>query len=423
MTFDHDPATAGDADVSTSTTPRDLRVGVIGLGFAGSTHLEAFSSLPGATVVALAGQEEARLHELGSAYGVERLVADWQDVVAMDDLDVISIGVPNALHHPIAMAALRSGKHVFCEKPLATTGDLAAEMVAAARDADRVLEVAYNHRRRADVAFLADWLADDPIGDVYHARASWMRRAGVPGMGSWFTNKSASGGGPMIDLGSHVLDIALHLLGEPRVTSVSAVAYGVLGAAGRGGRVYGVSSSPTGAAFDVEDFSSALLRFDDGGSLQLQASWASYSKVHEDIEVELLGATGGARLHVDDYATDGTLTLYSDVLGQPAVTRPVVHVPSGHHRTVIEGFIASVQAGQAPGGAASPDATPRYPGRYGEYALHRSRVVDAIYASAEQGREIEVPQDDPASADRGTTPTTTVTPPTGAAGRTEETTR
>ena len=383
---------------------RDLRVGVVGLGFAGTTHLEAFQALPGARVVALAGQEEARLHELGRAHGVERLVADWQDVVAMDDLDVVSIGVPNALHHPIATAALRAGKHVFCEKPLATSGDLAAEMVAAARDADRVLEVAYNHRRRADVAFLADWLADDPIGDVYHARASWMRRAGVPGLGSWFTSKATAGGGPMIDLGSHVLDIALHLMGEPRVTSVSAVAYGVLGAAGRGGRAYGVSRRADEHAFDVEDFSSALLRFDTGGSLQLQASWASYSKVHEDIEVELLGATGGARLHVDDYATDGTLTLYSDVLGQPAVTRPVVHVPSGHHRSVIAEFLDHVAGGAAATGAsgtastagAGGAGTTRYAGHHGEYALHRSRVVDAIYASAEQGREVAVEQDEEA---------------------------
>ena len=377
---------------TTTDAARTLRVGVVGLGFAGTTHLDAYTALPGVEVVALAGQETARLAELAETRHVPNTYEDWQDLVARDDLDIVSIGVPNALHHPIAVAALESGKHVFCEKPLATTGDQAQEMVDAAVRNDRVLEVAYNHRRRADVAFLADWLADDPIGDVYHARASWMRRAGVPGMGSWFTNKEASGGGPMIDLGSHVLDIALHLLGEPCVTSVSAVAYGVLGAAGRGGRVYGVSSAPTGSAFDVEDFSSALLRLDDGGSLLLQASWASYSKVHEDIEVELLGATGGARLHVDDYATDGTLTLYSDVLGQPAETRPAVNVPAGHHRTVIEGFIAAVQSGA--GGAASAGGEARYPGRYGEYALHRSRVVDAIYASAEQGREVEVPQDE-----------------------------
>ncbi|WP_423919698.1 Gfo/Idh/MocA family protein [Frigoribacterium sp. 2-23] len=392
MTFDQ----SGTPSAPSETRPdgADLRVGVIGLGFAGSTHLDAFTALPGARVVALAGQEEARLHELGESRGVERLVADWQDVVAMPDLDVISIGVPNALHHPIAMAALQSGKHVFCEKPLATTGDLAAEMVRAARDADRVLEVAYNHRRRADVAFLKDYLDTDPLGSIYHTRASWLRRAGIPGLGSWFTNKSAAGGGPMIDLGSHVLDIALYLLGEPVVETVSAVAYGELGPAGRGGAARGAISARTDAPFDVEDFSSALLRFTDGRSLQLQASWASYSKVHEDIEVELLGSVGGARLHVDDYATQGTLELYSDVLGAPTVSRPQVTVPGGHHQSVIEGFIAAIRSGENSGGTGAAGGTARFSGHYGEYALHRSRVVDAIYASAQAGREVLVPSDE-----------------------------
>ncbi|PPG32551.1 hypothetical protein C5C25_05670 [Rathayibacter sp. AY2B9] len=274
----------------------ELRVGVVGLGFAGTTHLDAFQSLPGTRVVALAGQEEARLHELGATRGVPDLYADWEDLVARDDLDVVSIGVPNHLHHPIAVASLASGKHVFCEKPLATTAELAAEMVEAARTNDRVLEIAYNHRRRADVAFLRDYLDDAPLGDVYHARASWQRRTGIPGIGSWFTSKELAGGGPLIDLGSHVLDIALHLLDEPRVTSVSAVAYGEIGRSGRGGRPHGVAATGT-HAFEVEDFSSALLRLDNGRSLQLDASWASYSKVDEDIEVELLGSAGGAPPH------------------------------------------------------------------------------------------------------------------------------
>jgi predicted dehydrogenase len=362
---------------------RDLRVGVVGLGFAGSTHLDAFTNLYGATVVALAGQEPARLEQLGSSRGVPNLYADWQDLVARDDLDIVSIGVPNDLHHPIAMAALQSGKHVFCEKPLATTGDLAAEMVAAAKAADRVLEVAYNHRRRADVAFLGEYLATDPIGDVYHARASWLRRAGIPGLGSWFTSQATAGGGPLIDLGSHVLDIALHLMGEPRVVTASAVTYNELGRRGRGGGTKVPALSDGTHPFDVEDFASALLRFDTGASLLLQASWASYSKNHEDIEVELLGSSGGARLHVDNYSTDDTLTLYSDVNGAPTVSKPRVHVPAGHHQTVIEGFLAAVQAG-------ADSSAPRYTGHYGEYALHRSRVVDAIYASAAAGHEVEI---------------------------------
>ena len=153
-----------------STSPNaELRVGVIGLGFAGTTALDAFASLPRVSVVALAGQESARLQELGESRGVPSLYHDWEDLVARDDLDIVSIGVPNNLHHPIALAALSSGKHVFCEKPLAPTGALAQEMVDAALEHNRVLEIAFNHRRRADVRFLHDYLTEHDFGRIYHA--------------------------------------------------------------------------------------------------------------------------------------------------------------------------------------------------------------------------------------------------------------
>jgi predicted dehydrogenase len=362
---------------TTTDAPQSLRVGVVGLGFAGTTHLDAFRALPGVEVVALAGQEPERLAELAASRGVPDTYPDWQDLVARDDLDVVSIGVPNALHAPIALAALAAGKHVFCEKPLATTGAEAQSMVDAAVAADRVLEVAYNHRRRADVAFLAAELAEHPIGRIYHARASWLRRSGIPGITSWFTSKQTAGGGPMIDLGVHVLDIALHLMGEPRVLSVSAVAYDELGTAGRGGSTRNPVSAATGRPYDVEDFASALLRLEGGSSILLQASWASYSKANEDIEVELLGSTGGARLFVEDYATEGTVTLYGEAQGRPTSTRPEVDVPGGHHQRVIEEFVRTVRSGE-------------HEGHHGEYALHRSRVVDAVYASAAAGHEMEV---------------------------------
>ncbi|WP_114560764.1 Gfo/Idh/MocA family protein [Desertihabitans aurantiacus] len=369
------------------TGPTDeLRVGVIGLGFAGTTHLDAFTALPGARVVALAGQEPARLAELADTRGVEHRYEDWRELVARDDLDIISIGVPNDLHHPIAMAALQGGRHVFCEKPLAVTGALAEEMVQAAREADRVLEVAYNHRRRADVQWLRRHLDSRPFGDIYHARASWLRRTGIPGLGSWFTSKATAGGGPLIDLGSHVLDIALFLLDEPKVTSVSAVAYNHLGSAGRGGGGK-VASQRLDFDFEVEDFASALCRLDNGASLQLEASWASYSKAHEDIEVDLLGAVGGARLHVDNYSTTDTLTVYSDVAGAPTIAKPQLRDPGKHHQSVIAEFLTAIAVG-----AETPEGQPRYEGHYGEFALHRSRVVDAIYQSAAERREVEVPQ-------------------------------
>ncbi|MDQ1513373.1 MAG: hypothetical protein QOC59_1215 [Microbacteriaceae bacterium] len=364
---------------SSAASPSDtaLRVGVIGLGFAGTTALDAFRTIPGVSVVALAGQETARLEELGASRGVPNLYHDWEDLVARDDLDIVSIGVPNNLHHPIALAALSSGKHVFCEKPLAPTGALAQEMVDAALKNNRVLEIAFNHRRRADVRFLHEYLAEHDFGRIYHARASWRRRAGIPGIGSWFTNKTMAGGGPMIDLGPHVLDIALHLLGEPRVTSVSAVAYEELGRLGRGGRS-GTKTTGGTQTFEVEDFASALLRLDNGSSIHLETSWASYSADDEDICVELLGATGGARLFVRNYATDDTIRLYTDVQGVPAVTAPEVHVPSGHHKVVIDEFVATVRSGH-------------WANAYGEYALHRSRVLDAVYESARTNKEVAVP--------------------------------
>ena len=358
------------------SSAEELRVGVVGLGFAGTTALDGFGAVPGVTVVALAGQEPARLEELGTSRRVPHRYRDWEDLVARDDLDIVSIATPNHLHHPIALAALGRGKHVFCEKPLAPTGALAQEMVDAALRNDRVLEIAFNHRRRADVRFLHEYLAEHDFGRIYHARASWRRRAGIPGIGSWFTNRTMAGGGPLIDLGPHVLDIALHLLGEPRVTRVSAVAYEEVGRLGRGGRA---GSGTTGGTqtFEVEDFASALLRLDNGASIALEASWASYSADVEDINVELLGATGGARLFVRDYATDDTIRLYSDVQGVPAVLAPTVHVPGGHHRAVIEEFVATVRSGA-------------WANAYGQYALHRSRVLDAVYESARSNQEVAV---------------------------------
>jgi predicted dehydrogenase len=362
--------------VPAPSSSEPLRVGVVGLGFAGTTALDAFQSLPGVEVVALAGQEQGRLEELGASRRVPDLYHDWEDLVARDDLDVVSIGVPNHLHHPIALAALASGKHVFCEKPLAPTGALAQEMVDAARTANRVLEIAFNHRRRADVQYIRHYLDEHDIGRIYHARSSWRRRAGIPGLGSWFTNRQMAGGGPMVDLGPHMLDIALYLMDEPRVTSVSAVAYEELGRGGRGGRVGSTTTGGT-RTFEVEDFASALLRLDTGGSIHLETSWASYSADEEDIAVELLGSTGGVRLFVRDYATDDTVRIFSDVAGAPAVTAPTVHVPAGHHLAVIEEFVATVRSGS-------------WADSYGDYALHRSRVIDAVYQSAAEHREVEV---------------------------------
>src|SRR5690606_33761786 len=130
------------------------------------------------------------------------------------------------------------GRHVLSEKPLARSGDEAKTMVDAAVRAGRVLQTAFNHRRRDDVEVLKHQIDAGQLGKVYYAKAHWLRRNGIPGMGSWFTNREMSGGGPLIDLGVHILDMAMYLLGEPRVLTVSASTFAELGPRGLGGSPY-----------------------------------------------------------------------------------------------------------------------------------------------------------------------------------------
>lgn len=353
-----------------------LRVGIVGLGM-GAVHLEAFAAMDDVRVVALAGREPDRLAALGRAHDVPVLFDDWADLVALPELDAVSIAAPNLLHHPIALAALAAGKHVFCEKPIAVTTAQAKEMVEAARRADRVLEVAFNHRRRADVQFAHQYLATEGIGRIYHSRASWKRRSGIPGLRSWFTSRAMAGGGALIDLGPHVLDSLLFLLDEPKVVAVSAVTHGELGRAGYGAMDRHEQMASDSGLFEVEDLASALLRLDDGSSVALEISWAGHTVDDEDISLELLGVEGGIRLFIPRFASEGTLQIFRDRDGAPVTIEPDIRVPGGEHPLVIRDFVDAVRSGD-----------PRE--HHGELALHRTAVLEACYRSAAEGREVEV---------------------------------
>ena len=207
---------------------------MIGVGWAGQQHLAAYHSLPGVQIVALAGLEEPVRAQLAAQYAIAGSVADWEELLELEGLDAVSVAVPTFLHAPIAIAALERGLHVLSEKPIARTVAEAQSMVAAARKAERVLEVVFNHRQRGDIQELKRVIDAGRLGRPYYAKAWWLRRSGIPTLGSWFTRAELAGGGPLVDIGVHVLDYALFLLGSPRVTSVSASTYDLLGSSGFG---------------------------------------------------------------------------------------------------------------------------------------------------------------------------------------------
>jgi predicted dehydrogenase len=358
---------------------RNLRAGVIGVGWAGEQHLIGYNAADGVDIVALAGMEADRLQQLGDAYGADLRYADWKQMLAEADLDIVSIATPTSLHAPMAIAALDAGIHVLSEKPMAENGAMAQQMVDAAVANDKVLDVLFNHRRGGQVKALKQIIDSGLLGRIYYAKAGWLRRAGIPGLGSWFTKMKTAGGGPMMDIGVHMLDMALHLLDEPTVSTVSATTYAEFGPRGIGGAT-GAGSNKSGAGntteFEVEDLSTAFMRLGNGGTLLLETSWASWIP-HDLIYVNLYGSDGGATLELGGSpATYTKLEVWTEINGFPAEIQPDIPASGGHTEAVLD-FLAKVRADN-------------HDAHRGQEGLARSIVVDACYASASQQREVTV---------------------------------
>jgi predicted dehydrogenase len=358
---------------------KELRVGVVGIGWAGQQHLMAYNALEGVRIVALAGMEQELRDSLQAEYSIPNAFADWKEMLEHGGLDAISVAVPTFLHAPISTAALERGIHVLSEKPIARNAIEGQAMVDAARKAGRVLDVAFNHRRRGDIGALKEVIDDGGLGRPYYAKASWLRRSGIPTLGSWFTNPELAGGGPLADIGVHALDYALHLLGEPKVLAVSAATHSELGPQGRGGGSR-YSAQATSHAFEVEDFASAFLRLEGGGTLLIEASWATYRETDDLLDFTVYGTDGGAELKVQGapFPPVGQLRVFTDKDGESADYVPPV-LPGRAHDAVVEDFVTAVRGG--------PEA---WRGHDGSLALYRAQIIDACYQSAREQREVRL---------------------------------
>jgi predicted dehydrogenase len=354
-----------------------MKVGVVGVGWAGQQHIKAYAAMEGVELTGIAGLEERTREELAAEYGVPHSVARWEDLLEIDGLEAISVAVPTFLHAPIAVAALERGRHVLSEKPIALDGEQAGTMVAAARKAGRVLDVAFNHRRRGDVKKLRGLIEEGRLGRPYYTKAWWLRRTGIPTLGSWFTQSSLAGGGPLVDIGVHVLDYALYLLGNPAVKSVSASTYDLLGTNGFGGSAQSTKTGASGdGAFDVEDLATVFMRLEDGGTLLLEASWAMHRADGDQFGATLYGTEGGAEWYVDDYVPVGSLKLFGDIDGHATAQSFRADI-GGAHAEVVADFVATIRSGE-------------WAGHDGSAAAALARVVDAAYRSAREQREISL---------------------------------
>lgn len=353
-----------------------LRAGVIGVGV-GAAHVVGYQAHPAAEVVAIADLNPERLAEVGNTYGITDRYSNYLELLQRPDIDVVSVALPNALHAPITQAALEAGKHVLCEKPLALNTAEAQRIVDTAAATGRQLMVCFNYRMRPDVRWLKAAIDEGSFGQIYLAKAGWLRNSGIPGSGSWFTNRGLSGGGPLIDLGVHMLDLVLWLLGYPEVATVSGVTFARFGPQGKKRWSPRTFSSGSGV-FDVEDLAMAFIRFRDGRALSLETSWASHTRSgRDDYFITLYGERAGADLYVANYNNEETVTFYTEIGGQSVDVRPRIQSPGRSHTLAVAHFVDSILAGQP------VECT-------GEEGVALISIIDAVYESARLGREVSL---------------------------------
>ncbi len=355
-----------------------IGVGVIGCGI-GKWHVEGFRKDPRADIIALAGPDSERCNSVASECNVPNVYDDYHQLLSRPDIAAVSVAVPNYLHVPIGLDAIGAGKHVLMEKPLARNEMEGEQLVRAADDAGLILGIIFNRRARSDMQVLKSFIDQGGLGRIYHAKAFWRRRSGIPGLGTWFTSKENAGGGPLIDLGVHVLDMVLWAMDEPEIVSVSGATYAELGTKGYGNWSGDRFKPAATNGYEVEDLAVGLLRTRDGATIFLEASWAAHTSDTDVFGISLLGEKGGAEVYVKDYATTETLKLFTTINGVPvdSVPRLPTKPPGAGHAEVISAFLDSIV-----------DGKPMTPS--GEDGLRRTRLIDAIYRSSEAGHEIEV---------------------------------
>jgi predicted dehydrogenase len=291
------------------------------------------------------------------------------ELLEQADIDAVTIALPNHLHAPVAIEALKARKHVLLEKPMAMNAREAAKIADMAEKMRRTLMVAQNFRFNRHTQVARQVIQRGDLGEIYHARCFWMRRGGIPRIGSWFTQKKLAGGGVVYDLGVHVLDTCLHLLNDFDASCVFGQTHARFGPRGVGEMNWGRSEIDPGKPFDVEDYGTAMLRMKSGRTINFEVSWAGHHPAdNREQGIDLLGTQGGLSLYPARLHRGGASGYETIHLANLKIPQPEDRI---HH------FVNCVLEGKKPLVTV-------------EESLKVQQIMDAIYASAATGREVRL---------------------------------
>ena len=334
---------------------KTLKFGLAGVGGAAQiNHIPALKRVEGVELVALCDRDPEKAARVAQKWGIARAVGRFDDLLADDELDAIDICTPNYLHRPMAVAALEAGKHVLVERPMARSAEEAEAMVKAAKKAERVLMCAVQHRFRADSLILKKFVEKQELGKVFFAKAGWLRLRTEWDSDQWRRQKRESGGGVVMDLGFQMLDLSRWIMGNPKAVAVTASVH-----------------RPEGKD-EVEDSATAFIRLEDGGTLTLEVTWGLLME-KDFAYLNLFGSGGAALLN--------PLRLHKGMHGSLVNVTPAIESSRNQYKQAIEAEIAhfcdALRKGQSPEGS-------------GEELLPVMEMIDAIYRSAAQGKEVRL---------------------------------
>ncbi len=353
-----------------------LKIGIIGNGSIGGCHAANCAKNSDVRITALCDLLEDRTARIAAAVapGAQQF-SDYRQLLAQADVDAVFVCLPNYLHAPVAIAGLEAGKDVFCEKPMTISVAAAQDMVAAARQARRkgqILQIGMVWRQDARVQTIRQLIASGLCGTIYHIRTTLIRRRGIPGLGGWFTTKKLAGAGALMDIGVHWIDTSMFLADAWKPRTVSAVNHAKFGPTMRDYAYQHMWSGPPNyeGTFDVEDYTSGLVRFAGGLSMNFNIAWAANGP--DAGFIELLGEQGGL-----------IFAPGQDIVLRTTKDRKVVDLPQpivgneDYFARQLRLFVAACRGeGEVP-------ATP-------EQGLVVVKLLEGVAASAKAGREVVV---------------------------------
>jgi len=350
-----------------------VRIGVIGTGSISEMHLKSYKGNPHADLVAICDVNEERARQVADKYGATKVYTDYRQLVADAEIDAVSVCTWNNTHAPISIAALQAGKHVLVEKPLCHTMEEAYEVEKAVRESGKLLQVGYVRRFDPNVKMIREFVDQGEFGELYYAKASTLRRLGNPG--GWFADVERSGGGPLIDIGVHVIDLCWYLMGKPKATAVSANTYQKLGNRGNIKHLSFYKAADYDASRNtVEDLASALIRFENGASIMVDVSYSLHAKKDEGL-VRVYGDKGSFEIDPEVImVTEKNDTILNI---QPQTDSPYGFSGDPAFQNEVDHFIDCISNGAKP---ISPV----------EDGVEIMKILCGIYESAAKGEEVKL---------------------------------